>query len=757
MIIIKEYPVAGMSCASCSAHVDKALRSVKGVTEVNVNLPMNFARVTFDDAVCTADDLQRAVARMGFELVVAAGGTPEAQVDAAENSQAGAPSPTFADTVDAQPHDTAAGHYRRMRRRAVGAIIAAVPLVVLSMWPGLFRGQELLVCALAGFSLYEFGGEFFRNALRLLRHGTSNMDTLVAMSTGVAYAYSCFNLFFPDFFLSRGIEPHLYFDSVGVVTAFILTGRMLEARAKHRTTDTIRRLMGLRPKQVVQVMPDGTEVTKPVEAVGKGDELVARPGERIAVDGSVTSGASYVDESMLSGEPVPVAKQPGDAVMAGTINTNGHLHYRAERVGRDTVLAQIVRMVQEAQGSKVPVQNMVDRIAAVFVPVIIGVALLSFAAWIILAPDNGLTHGLLALVSVLVVACPCSLGLATPTAIIVGVGRGADLGILVKDAASLEVARKVDVVVFDKTGTVTEGHPEVVEMVTEGDDAHIRRVLFSLEHLSEHPLAGAVCRYFEGEERLPVFNFRAEAGKGVSGCVGGTTYRAGSPDLLREMGLTMSGEIKRRAAEWGGKAFTLVALADGERVVALTALADKVKPTSARALDELHRMGIRTCILTGDTEATAAAVAREVGARQYAARLLPADKAAFVKRLQSGGHTVAMVGDGINDSAALAQADLSVAMGRGSDIAMETAMMTILSSDLQRLPQAIRLSERTVRTIRENLFWAFFYNVVSVPVAAGVLYPVCGFMLSPMIAGAAMALSSVSVVTNSLRSGMKKI
>lgn len=757
MTIIKEYPVAGMSCASCSAHVDKALRSVKGVTEVNVNLPMNFARVTFDDEVCTADDLQRAVARMGFELVVAADGTPEAQADAAASSQAGAPSPTFADTVDAQPHDTAAGHYRRMRRRAVGALIVAVPLVVLSMWPALFRGQELLVCALAGFSLYEFGGEFFRNALRLLRHGTSNMDTLVAMSTGVAYAYSCFNLFFPDFFLSRGIEPHLYFDSAGVVTAFILTGRMLEARAKHRTTDTIRRLMGLRPKQVVQVMPDGTEVTKPVEAVGKGDELVARPGERIAVDGSVTSGASYVDESMLSGEPVPVAKQPGDAVMAGTINTNGHLHYRAERVGRDTVLAQIVRMVQEAQGSKVPVQNMVDRIAAVFVPVIIGVALLSFAAWIILAPDNGLTHGLLALVSVLVVACPCSLGLATPTAIIVGVGRGADLGILVKDAASLEVARKVDVVVFDKTGTVTEGHPEVVEMVTEGDDAHIRRVLFSLEHLSEHPLAEAVCRYFEGEQRLPVFNFRAEAGKGVSGCVGGTTYRAGSPDLLREMGLTMSDEIERRAAEWGGKAFTLVALADGERVVALTALADKVKPTSARALDELHRMGIRTCILTGDTEATAAAVAREVGARQYAARLLPADKAAYVKRLQSGGQTVAMVGDGINDSAALAQADLSVAMGRGSDIAMETAMMTILSSDLQRLPQAIRLSERTVRTIRENLFWAFFYNVVSVPVAAGVLYPVCGFMLSPMIAGAAMALSSVSVVTNSLRSGMKKI
>lgn len=757
MTIIKEYPVAGMSCASCSAHVDKALRSVKGVTEVNVNLPMNFARVTFDDAVCTADDLRRAVARMGFELIVAADGASEAQADAAANSQTGAPSPTFADTVDAQPHDTAAGHYRRMRRRAVGALIVAVPLVVLSMWPALFRGQELLVCALAGFSLYEFGGEFFRNALRLLRHGTSNMDTLVAMSTGVAYAYSCFNLFFPDFFLSRGIEPHLYFDSAGVVTAFILTGRMLEARAKHRTTDTIRRLMGLRPKQVVQVMPDGTEVTKPVEAVGKGDELVARPGERIAVDGSVTSGASYVDESMLSGEPVPVAKQPGDAVMAGTINTNGHLHYRAERVGRDTVLAQIVRMVQEAQGSKVPVQNMVDRIAAVFVPVIIGVALLSFAAWIILAPDNGLTHGLLALVSVLVVACPCSLGLATPTAIIVGVGRGADLGILVKDAASLEVARKVDVVVFDKTGTVTEGHPEVVEMVTEGDDAHIRRVLFSLEHLSEHPLAEAVCRYFEGEQRLPVFNFRAEAGKGVSGCVGGTTYRAGSPDLLREMGLTMSDEIERRAAEWAGKAFTLVALAEGERVVALTALADKVKPTSARAIDELHRMGIRTCILTGDTEATAEAVAREVGARQYAARLLPADKAAFIKRLQSGGHTVAMVGDGINDSAALAQADLSVAMGRGSDIAMETAMMTILSSDLQRLPQAIRLSDRTVRTIRENLFWAFFYNVVSVPVAAGVFYPVCGFMLSPMIAGAAMALSSVSVVTNSLRSGMKKI
>lgn len=743
-----QYPVVGMSCASCSAHVDKALRSVPGVNEVNVNLPMAFARVTFDESQCTPHDLQVAVGRMGFELVIEQPPAPSSLQPEATATSKSQPSalalPLFED------------RYRQLRNRAYGALMFAIPLMTLSIVPNLFPGQGVLLMVLAAYSLYEFGREFYINAWRLFRHGTSNMDTLVALSTAVAFLYSCFNLFFPHFFAARGIEPHLYFDSAGVITAFILLGRMLEARARHRTTNTLRRLMGLQPKLVVQVLPDGTEQPKAIDEVQVGDCLIARPGERIAVDGRVVEGHSNVDESMLSGEPVPVAKQAGDAVLAGTINKNGNLHYHAEKVGQNTVLAQIVHMVQEAQGSKVPVQALVDRIAAVFVPVIVGIALLSCVAWMLFAPTDGQTRGMLALVSVLVVACPCALGLATPTAIMVGVGRGADLGILIKDATSLEVARKVDVVVFDKTGTITVGHPEVIDSMLV-DRPDLPTIIHSLEHLSEHPLAEAVCSYFKNEPLLPVTDFQALPGQGLKGKVDGVNYTIGNMDLMDKKGFRFSQEQQMQADHWTAQACTLVVLADETDVLAIMALSDEVKSTSAQAIAELRQLGVRTCILTGDSEATAASVARQVHADQYAARLLPADKARFVKRLQATGLCVAMVGDGINDSAALAQADLSVAMGKGSDVAIETAMMTILSSDLLRLPQAIRLSQRTVLTIRENLFWAFFYNLVSVPIAAGVLYPLCGFTLNPMIAGGAMALSSVSVVANSLRSGKMRL
>lgn len=746
----RQFPVNGMSCASCSAHVDKALRSVEGVHEVNVNLPMNFAKVTYDESVCTPEDLKTAVDRMGFELVLVQEPAPDANEEDETEDEA----------VDDAAAEAAANampaRYAELRKRAIGALVVAVPLVVLNMVPDLFSGQYIVLFFLAGYSLWAFGREFYTNAWHLLKHGTSNMDTLVALSTGVAYLFSCFNLFFPQFFLERGLQPHLYFDAAGVITAFILLGRMLEARAKHRTTTTIRRLMGLQPKRVVVIMPNGVEKTKKIASVKTGDILLARPGERIAVDGKVVDGSSNVDESMLSGEPIPVAKQAGDAVMAGTINKNGSLRYKAERVGSDTVLAQIVQLVQDAQGSKVPVQALVDRIAAIFVPAIISIAVLSFVIWYFLDPGDGLTHGLLALVSVLVVACPCSLGLATPTAIIVGVGKGADAGILIKDAASLEVAKKVDTILLDKTGTITVGHPEVVDVLMDADEK-LPQVIHSLEHLSEHPLAEAVCRHFSRADRLPVFSFKAHAGHGISGRVSNVEYFVGSPEWMAENGMNLTDAQQQKADEWIAQAYTLVALGAEGKVQALLALSDEVKSTSASALKELRALGVRTIILTGDSEQTAAAVSRKVGADGFKARLLPADKAEYVKRLQSEGHCVAMVGDGINDSAALAQADLSVAMGRGSDIAMETAMMTILSSDLLKLPSAIRLSGRTVRTIHQNLFWAFFYNVISVPIAAGILYPVCGFMLNPMIAGAAMAMSSVSVVTNSLRSGLKKI
>ncbi len=768
MIIEKTYPVKGMSCASCSAHVGKALRSVEGVVEVNVNLPMNRATVKFDDAACTAQQLQQSVERMGFELIIDQTDDEETHIFAdeevaSEKNSANELNQTTPNTSNKKStskkcvvnHNEA---LKQMQRNAWGALAIAIPLLVLGIIPHLFAGQEVASCFLAAFSLWKYGRLFYAPAWKLLKHGTSNMDTLVALSISVSFIYSFCNLFFPQWFISHGMQPHLYFDSVGVITAFILLGRMLEARAKHRTTNSIRKLMQLQPKQVVCVFPNGKEVTKHVNDVKTGDVLLARPGDRIAVDGEVITGASNVDESSLSGEPIPVEKNIGDKVMAGTINKNGTLHYRAKKRATDTLLAQIVRMVQEAQGSKVPVQALVDRIAAVFVPTIIGISLITLIAWILLDSANGLTHGLIAMVSVLVIACPCSLGLATPTAIIVGIGRGASSGILIKDATCLEVAEKINAVVLDKTGTITVGHPEVKAAWFESNsESQWRNILLSLERQSEHPLAEAVCTFLKDEKTCKVENFTALAGNGVSGCIDGCTYYVGSLKWMQEKNIPLTATQHQFANNHTHQACSLVALTDGTKILALLALTDEVKSTSATAIKQLKALGIETYMLTGDNAQTAAVVASEVGINHYVAHTLPADKANFVKQLQAEGKKVAMVGDGINDSAALAVADLSIAMGRGSDIAIDTAMLTLLTSDLLRLPQAIRLSARTVRTIRQNLFWAFFYNVVSVPIAAGVLYPICGFMLSPMIAGAAMALSSVSVVTNSLRSGLKRI
>lgn len=768
MIIEKTYPVKGMSCASCSAHVGKALRSVEGVVEVNVNLPMNRATVKFDDAACTAQQLQQSVERMGFELIIDQTDDEETHIFAdeevaSEKNSANELNQTTPNTSNKKSTSKkcVANHneaLKQMRSNAWGALAIAIPLLVLGIIPHLFAGQEVASCFLAAFSLWKYGRLFYAPAWKLLKHGTSNMDTLVALSISVSFIYSFCNLFFPQWFISHGMQPHLYFDSVGVITAFILLGRMLEARAKHRTTNSIRKLMQLQPKQVVCVFPNGKEVTKHVNDVKTGDVLLARPGDRIAVDGEVITGASNVDESSLSGEPIPVEKNIGDKVMAGTINKNGTLHYRAKKRATDTLLAQIVRMVQEAQGSKVPVQALVDRIAAVFVPTIIGISLITLIAWILLDSANGLTHGLIAMVSVLVIACPCSLGLATPTAIIVGIGRGASSGILIKDATCLEVAEKINAVVLDKTGTITVGHPEVKAAWFESDsESKWRNILLSLERQSEHPLAEAVCTFLKDETTCKVENFTALPGNGVSGCIDGCTYYVGSSKWMQEKNIPLTATQHQFANNYTHQACSLVALTDGTKILALLALTDEVKSTSATAIKQLKALGIETYMLTGDNAQTAAVVASEVGIDHYVAHTLPADKANFVKQLQAEGKKVAMVGDGINDSAALAVADLSIAMGRGSDIAIDTAMLTLLTSDLLRLPQAIRLSARTVRTIRQNLFWAFFYNVVSVPIAAGVLYPICGFMLSPMIAGAAMALSSVSVVTNSLRSGLKRI
>ena len=727
------FPVTGLGCAACAARVNKVLNSCEGVEEANVNYASATALVTYDDSRCSPESLRKAVEEAGYGLIT----DVENEEEAAEAERL--------------------RQYRALRAQTAGALICAVPVFVLSMFFMDLRWGQWVTFVLSTVTVFVFGSRFFVNTVRQLRHGAVNMDTLVASSTGVAWLFSTFNLLFPELWISRGIEPHLYFEAASVIIAFILTGRLLEARARRKTTSAIRALTELQPVTVTVLAGDGSQKEVPVQWARPGDTVIVRPGERVAVDGTVLSGESYVDESMLSGEPVPVLKQAGAKVFAGTINQKGAFRFRADKTGGDTVLSQIIRMVQDAQGSKAPVQNLVDKVASVFVPAIIGIAVLVFAAWWIFAPEDGFIHGLLAMITVLIIACPCALGLATPTALIVGIGKGASNGILIKDATSLEVARNIDMVILDKTGTVTEGRPEVTDCLwASGTGDGDRMVLSGLERLSEHPLAEAVVRFLGMECQVEISGFENIPGRGVLGMSEGRRYLAGSLELLRSEGIEVDTAMLKEAGRWQNEARTVVWFADQDRSLAVLAVTDRIKPTSAEAVEKLRGMGIRTYMLTGDNEAAAAAVARMAGIDEFRAGVLPQDKARFVKECQDAGYKVAMVGDGINDSAALAQADLSIAMGRGSDIAINAAMITVLSSDLMRVPEAVRLSQLTVRTIRENLFWAFIYNIIAVPVAAGILYPVNGFLLNPMIGGAAMALSSVSVVTNSLRlRGMK--
>ena len=733
MIIKQTFPVLGMSCASCAARVDKTLNGQPGVQEASVNYASATAQVTFDDEVCSPSILKAVVQYAGYDLLI------DAQEEASDEAE--------------KAH---LARYESLKKRTLWAIVLAVPIMVLSMvWMDV-RWVNYVVWLLATPVVFVLGRGFFISAWKQLKHATCNMDTLVALSTGIAYLFSVFNLFFPAFWLERGIEPHVYFEASSVIIAFILLGRLLEERAKRTTSSAIRKLMGLQPKTVTVWTSEGERIL-PITSVCQGDTVNVKPGERIAVDGVVSEGSSYVDESMLSGEPLPVRKQKGAKVFAGTINQKGAFRFVADKIGQDTLLAQIIRMVQDAQGSKAPVQKLVDKIASVFVPTIITIALISFVAWMVLAPENGFTHGILALVTVLIIACPCALGLATPTAIMVGIGKGAEHGILIKNAESLEVAKQIDTVVLDKTGTLTEGRPKVTDVAWLGDEERSKAILYSLEKKSEHPLAEAVLAFLKNVKAMEVNRFGVLDGRGVEGFLDGKKYYAGNLALLQERGIQMDASLLVKAEKWMAEAKTVITLADEEQALGILAITDQLKPTSAQAIEELHRQGIDVWMLTGDQPEAAREVAKQAGMTHFKAGVLPQEKAMFIQELQVKGKKVAMVGDGINDSAALAQADLSIAMGQGTDIAMDTAMVTILSSDLVKISETIRLSQLTVRTIHQNLFWAFFYNLIGVPIAAGVLYPVCGFLLNPMIGGAAMAFSSVSVVTNSLRLRKKSI
>lgn len=726
------FPVLNLSCASCASSTETILRAQPGVLSAVVNYANATAQVEYIPGITDPQRLRTAVQSIGYDLAIDE--TPEAAEALASLQQS---------------------HYRSLKRRAFGAIALAIPLVAIGMTPGWMdqAWARYAMWALATPVVFVFGRQFFVGAFRQAKHRSANMDTLVALSTGVAYLFSVFNTLFPAFWHSRGLHAHVYFESAAVVIAFILLGKLLEERAKGNTSSAIKKLMGLQPKTVTVIHRDGHHLQIPIAEVSVGDTLLVKPGEKVAVDGTVTSGTSYVDESMISGEPLPAVKQPGDPVFAGTINQKGSFQFKAEKVGGDTLLGQIVQAVQEAQGSKAPVQKQVDRIASIFVPVVIGISVLSLGLWIIFEGSAGITHGLLALVTVLVIACPCALGLATPTAIMVGVGKGAEQGILIKDAESLELAKKLDTIVLDKTGTLTEGKPEVIDIHwTEPQSQELCNILYSIEKSSEHPLAGAIVRALEDQvsflDEVTVDN---QPGQGIIGNYKGREYRAGNIALLKKKNIAVGGRPQRWIDEQLKLAHTLIYFADDNTLLAAIAISDKIKPTTEAAIHNLQSAGLEIYMLTGDNEETASAVAKKANIAHYRSNMLPADKADFIRKLQTQGRTVAMVGDGINDSNALAVADVGIAMGPGSDIAMDVAKMTIVSGDLSRIPIAIRLSKKTVATINQNLFWAFIYNVIGIPLAAGILYPINGFLLDPMIAGAAMALSSVSVVTNSLR------
>ncbi len=724
----KTFPVLGMTCASCAGSAESIVKHETGVVSASVNYATESLIVEYLPTVTDASKLQKAVQSAGYDLLVTDEAIEQETLESIHIKK-----------------------FNRLKNNTFWAVLLALPVVVIGMFFMNIPYANQIMWFFSTPVILWFGKDFFINAWKQTKHRSANMDTLVALSTGIAYIFSVFNMLFPDFWHQRGLHAHVYFEAAAVVIAFILLGKLLEEKAKGNTSSAIKKLMGLQPKTVTIIQANGVEKQISIDTLNTGDLILVKPGEKIAVDGQVTSGTSYVDESMLSGEPIPVLKKTDEKVYAGTINQKGSFQFKATKVGKETMLAQIIKMVQDAQGSKAPVQKLVDKIAGIFVPIVIIIAILTFILWTILGGNSGLVQGLLTAVTVLIIACPCALGLATPTAIMVGVGKGAEKGILIKDAESLELSKKINAIVLDKTGTITEGKPEVTGTKWLNNDESTKEIFLGIEKQSEHPLAEAVVKHLNGVNVATISAFESITGKGAKAIHNNETYFTGNKKLLTENNIHIDDEMLAQANEWSGHSKTVIWFADSKKALSVVAISDKIKETSVKAIQELQHMGIDLYMLTGDNEATAKAIALQTGIKHYKAEVLPQQKADFIKELQTQGKVVAMVGDGINDSTALATADVSIAMGKGSDIAMDVAKMTIISSDLTKIPQAIRLSKQTVATIKQNLFWAFIYNLIGIPLAAGILYPINGFLLNPMIAGAAMALSSVSVVSNSLR------
>lgn len=731
-------PVLGMSCAGCASSVQSILDAQNGVSSAEVNYATQEVKVVYEPDLILPEQFQQSLQSVGYDLIL----------DQISGKQ--------------KQEEVRVNEYKLLKSKTIFAAILTLPVVIIGMFLMDIPFANYYMLVLTAPVLFVFGKNFFINAFKQAKHSRANMDSLVALSTGIAFLFSLFNTFYPEFWHSRGLHPHVYYEASAVVIVFVMLGKLLEENAKANTTSAIKKLIGLQPKTVLLITEDG-EKSIPIAEVKVGDRLLVRSGDQIPVDGKVYEGNSYVDESMLSGEPVAVEKVIGGKVFSGTINQKGSFKFIAEKVGSATLLARIIKQVQEAQGSKAPVQKLVDKIAGIFVPVVLFIAVITLGAWLLFGGEYKLSQGLLAMVTVLVIACPCALGLATPTAIMVGIGKGAENGILIKDAQALESAYKVSVVVLDKTGTITAGKPEVTELSWSADAQNsiekLTSIFLTLEKSSEHPLAEAIVTYLNNRnsKSLKISDFKSITGKGVEACFDGIHYYAGSHKLLADKNIQVPAEFSETIAAHQQAARTVIYFTDSKEVLAIAAIADQIKEGSATAVAELEKQGIEVYMLTGDNSFTAAAIATQAGIKHYQADVLPEDKAAFIKQLQSHNKIVAMIGDGINDSQALAQADVSIAMGKGSDIAIDVAGITLMSSDLRQVSKALQLSGWTVKTIRQNLFWAFIYNLIGIPLAAGILYPFNGFLLDPMIAGGAMALSSVSVVSNSLRLKFKKL
>ncbi|MBF0206523.1 MAG: copper-translocating P-type ATPase [Oligoflexia bacterium] len=743
-LVHKKYSVSGMSCASCAATIQNKLNNLKGIISAEVNLQSKLATVEFDLDFITEKDIQDKIKSLGYELFKID------DFDLLVNS-------------NQKQEEESINRYKKLKKNTLFAAFLSIPIVIISMffaetipyskWFQLF-GSSIV--------LFVFGRSFFISAFKQTLHLSANMDSLVALSTGIAFLYSTFNTIYPSFLLSRGLFPHIYYEAAVVIITFILLGRALEEKAKSKTSSAIRKLINLTPSEVVKIT-NGVEKKVNLNEVLIGDKLLIKPGEVIPVDGTIESGESYINESMMSGEYIPVKKKKGENVFAGTLNQNGSFILIAEKLGEDSNLGKIINLVQTAQSSKAPVQKIVDKIALIFVPTILIISIITFFGWILLGGDQALTQGTLAMITVLIVACPCALGLATPTAIMVGIGKGAEQGILIKNAEGLELIQKIDTIIFDKTGTLTEGKPEVstfIWMVNEilaEEMSTYKAIIYSIEKKSEHPLASAIVNYFEKAQdqenenikNVNVTEFNNIPGIGVSANFQNKSYVIGNKKILETR--KIDDKITNEMESLNSYNKSTVYFADENKVLAIIFISDQIKTTAKEAINRIKEMGITPYLLTGDNKYTAENIAIELAITNYQYDFSPTDKFDFVRKLKKENKIVAMVGDGINDSLALAEADVSIAMGKGSDIAIDVAQMTILSSDLLKIPEAIRLSKNTVATIKQNLFWAFIYNILAVPIAAGLLYPILHLQINPMIAGAAMAFSSVSVVLNSLR------